>query len=64
MSRIRLTLAAALVAALTVVASASAMAPPKLSALVGPSFNISLKKGSSKVRTLKAGKYLIVVSDK
>jgi plastocyanin len=63
MSRIRLTLAAALVAAVTLVATASAT-PPKLAALVGPSFNISLKKAGTKVTKLKAGKYLIVVSDK
>jgi plastocyanin len=64
MSRIRFTLAAALVAAVTLVATASAMTPPKLAALVGPGFNISLKKGTKKVTKLKPGKYLIVVSDK
>ena len=64
MSRIRLTLAAALVVSLAAVASASAMTPTKLSALVGPGFNISLKKGSTKVTKLKPGKYLIVVADK
>src|SRR5918911_3114956 len=63
MSRIRFALLAALIGALVIVASASA-APVKLSAVVGPSFNITLKKGTTKVKKLKHGKYLIVVADK
>jgi plastocyanin len=63
MSRVRFALPAAVIAALVAVATASA-APVKLSALVGPGFNISLKKGAKKVTTLKAGKYTITVSDK
>jgi plastocyanin len=47
-----------------VVASAASAAPVKLSAVVGPSFNISLKKGSAKVTKLKPGKYTITVADK
>jgi hypothetical protein len=35
-----------------------------LKGVVGPGYTISLKKGSTKVKTLKAGKYKIVVSDK
>jgi plastocyanin len=64
MSRIRFALAAAAAVTLTLVATASAATPVKLSAVVGPGFNISLKKGTAKVKKLKAGKYLIVVSDK
>ena len=63
MSRIRFALLGALITALVVAATASA-APVKLSAVVGPAFNISVKKGSKKVTTLKAGKYTIVVADK
>jgi hypothetical protein len=37
---------------------------PTLKGFVGPGFTISLKKGGKKVRTLKAGKYKLVVSDK
>jgi plastocyanin len=63
MSRIRLTLVAALVAALGVVAPASA-ALPKLVGTVGPGFTITLKKGGVKVTKLKPGKYTLVVRDK
>jgi hypothetical protein len=37
---------------------------PTLKGAVGPGFTISLKKGTKKVKTLKAGKYKLVVSDK
>ena len=63
MSRIRPALLIVVIAAVAIVATASA-APVKLSAVVGPSFNITLKKGTTKVKKLKHGKYLIVVSDK
>jgi plastocyanin len=62
MSRIRFALVALFAAALVLVASASA-ATPKLTAIVGPNFNITLKKGTTKVKMLKAGKYTIVVKD-
>jgi plastocyanin len=62
MFRTRLVLVTLLAAALVVVASASA-ATPKLTGTVGPGFNISLKKGTSKVTSLKAGKVKIVVKD-
>src|SRR2546421_6960939 len=39
-------------------------ATPTLKGVVGPGYTISLKKGGKKVKTLKAGKYRIVVSDK
>jgi plastocyanin len=65
MSRLFLALAVAL-SALVLTASVSAMstATPTLSGVVGPAFNISLKKGTKKVTTLKAGKYKLVVSDR
>jgi plastocyanin len=62
MLRTRLALVTLLAAALVVVASASA-ATPTLNAVVGPSFNISLKKAGKKVSSLKHGKYKIVVKD-
>jgi plastocyanin len=62
MFRTRLALVAVLATALVIVASASA-ATPTLNALDGPGFNISLKKAGVKVKTLKAGKYKIVVKD-
>jgi plastocyanin len=62
MFRTRLALVTLLAAALVVVASASA-ATPTLTGVDGPGFNISLKKGKTKVTRLKAGKYKIVVND-
>jgi plastocyanin len=62
MLRTRLALVTLLAAALVVVASASA-ATPKLNAVVGPSFNISLTKAGKKVTSLKHGKVKIVVKD-
>jgi plastocyanin len=43
---------------------ASAMTTPKLVGTVGPGYTITLKKGTKKVTTLKAGKYTFVVTDK
>jgi hypothetical protein len=62
MLRTRLAFVALLGAALIIVASASA-AVPTLKATDGPGFTISLKKGTTKVTKLKAGKYKIVVRD-
>ena len=62
MFRTRLAFVALLAAALVVVASASA-ATPTLNAADGPGFTISLKKAGVKVKSLKAGKYKIVVKD-
>ena len=63
MTRIAL-LAAGLVAALALAAPVGAMGPTKLKGTVGPGFTISLKKGTSLVRTVKPGKYTITVQDK
>jgi hypothetical protein len=59
-------LAAALVAALVYAATAfsSSTSTPTLKGVVGPGYTISLKKGGKKVKTLRTGKYKIVVSDK
>lgn len=53
---------AAIIAALT--ASSALAATPKLTGTVGPGFTITLKKGSTKVTKLKAGKYTFVIADK
>jgi plastocyanin len=63
MSRIYLVLVAAVAALAVAVAPASA-ALPKLVGTVGPDFSIKLTKGGKKVKTLKAGKYTIVIHDK
>jgi plastocyanin len=62
MLRTRLALVALLAAALVVVASASA-ATPTLNGTDGPGFTITLKKGKTKVTSLKAGKFKIVIKD-
>jgi plastocyanin len=36
----------------------------KLTGTVGPGYTITLKKGTAKVKTLKAGKYTFVINDK
>jgi len=63
MSRFQLALVAALAALVVAVAPASAAAP-KLVGTVGPGFTITLTKSGKKVKSLKAGKYTIVVHDK
>jgi plastocyanin len=62
MLRTRLALVTLLAGALVVVASASA-ATPTLNGVDGPGFTITLKKGTAKVTSLKAGKYKIVIKD-
>ena len=44
--------------------SSQSMAPPKLIGTVGPGFTISLKQNGKVVKTLKAGMYTFVVTDK
>jgi plastocyanin len=64
MSRIAL-VAGGLVTALALAAPIGATSSvTKLTGAVGPGFTISLKKGTAKVKTLKAGKYKITVNDK
>jgi hypothetical protein len=46
------------------IAFAERSAVPVLKGTVGPGFTISLKRNGVKVKTLKAGKYLFVISDK
>lgn len=46
------------------VGEARAATPVKLLAEVGPGFNITLKKGTRLVTTLKAGSYTITVRDR
>jgi plastocyanin len=53
---------AAIVAALAVPSALAAT--PTLTGVVGPGFTITLKKGTTKVTKLKAGTYVIKVSDK
>ena len=56
--------ALALAAATLVLAAPTGAANPKLTAVVGPGFDITLKKGGKKVTSLKAGKYTIAVADR
>jgi len=62
-----LSIVAVLVAAALAVAGAalsSSSSMPTLKGVTGPGYSVSLTKGGKKVKTLKAGKYKIVVSDK
>ena len=63
MKRTHLLLAASVVA-LVVTSAATPMTPAKLAGTVGPGFTISLKRAGMTVRTLKAGRYTLTVSDK
>jgi len=54
----------AVVAVAAAVAGAGNAATPKLSGVDGPGFTITLKNGSTPVKTLKAGTDTIVVADK
>ena len=61
MKRIYFGLVAAALALLVVAPTEAAV--PKLVGTVGPGFTITLKKGSTKVTKLKAGKYSVTISD-
>ena len=63
MKRIALVLLAAGLAAAAFLVSAQA-STPKLTGAVGPGYTITLKQGAAKVKTLKAGKYVFVITDK
>jgi len=56
-------LAAGLVATSLFLVSAQA-STPKLVGTVGPGYTITLKRGTTKVKTLKAGTYMFVITDK
>ena len=58
----KLVATAAIIAALTVPSALAAT--PTLNGVVGPGFTITLKQGTKKVTKLKAGAYVIKVSDK
>jgi hypothetical protein len=60
--RIRLALAAAALGLVTAVPAGAAL--PKLTGVVGPGFTITLKKGTTKVTSLKAGRYTLALSDR
>lgn len=63
MKRIALVLLAVGLAAAAFLVSAQA-STPKLTGTVGPGYTITLKQGAAKVKTLKAGKYTFVITDK
>ena len=60
----KLLVLAALVAAIAIPAAFARTASNTLTATVGPGFNITLTQGGKKVSKLKAGAYVIKVSDK
>jgi plastocyanin len=64
MTRIRLALAAGVVAALAAAPTTGGATPPKLLGTVGPNFTITLTKGGKKLTKLKAGTYTLVVRDR
>jgi plastocyanin len=57
-------LAAAAVAVAIVASAEARSSSTRLIGTVGPGYTITLKKGTAKVKTLKAGKYRFVVTDK
>ena len=50
--------------AVRAVAGPSTAATPKLNGTVGPGFTITVKRNGVKLRSLKAGKYTLVVNDR
>jgi plastocyanin len=54
----------ALATAVTATALARQSSTPTLVGTVGPGYTISLTKGGKAVKTLKAGKYKLVINDK
>jgi plastocyanin len=57
-------LAAAAVAVAIAASAEARSSSTRLIGTVGPGYTITLKKGTAKVKTLKAGKYTFVVTDK
>ncbi len=66
MSRATLAVAAAVAVGLAIVGAALSRpsSTPTLTGTDGPGFTITLKKGGTSVKTLKAGTYKFVISDK
>jgi plastocyanin len=68
MSRTRIVIGLVALAVAAAIAASSALAGPTatpiLKGTVGPGFTITLKKGTTKVKVLKAGKYKFVIADK
>ena len=50
--------------AVLAIAAPSTAATPKLNGVTGPGFTITLKRNGVKVKSVKAGKYTLVVADK
>src|SRR5437667_2313089 len=63
MKRIALVLLGTGLAAAMFLVAAQA-STPKLVGTVGPGYTITLKRGTTKVKTLKAGTYMFVITDK
>jgi plastocyanin len=59
----RIIMLATVATAAAALAANAGAATPKLTASVSDPVNISLKQGAKKVKSLKAGKYTIVVKD-
>ena len=57
-------LAAAAVAVAVVASAEARSSSTRLIGTVGPGYTITLKRGTAKVKTLKAGKYTFVITDK
>jgi plastocyanin len=64
MTRIALLAAGVLVTLVLAAPIGATSSVTKLTGTVGPGFTITLKKGTAKVKTLKAGSYKITVNDK
>jgi plastocyanin len=61
---VRVSLLLAVVVGAVAMVGAGSAATSKLSGVAGPGFTITLKSGGKVVKTLKAGTYTVVVSDK
>ena len=64
MPRIAVLLAALVAAAVFTTTAGSTSTATRLTGTVGPGFTITLKMGTKPVKTLKAGRYTFVVTDK
>src|SRR5207244_12566380 len=64
MYRVTLASLVALAAMVFLVSAQASMRISKLAGTVGPGFSITLKQGAKLVKTLKAGTYTLVITDK